>query len=99
MNHVPVMVEEVLEGFADSHLRVFVDGTVGKGGHAKAILEAHPEIETYIACDRDPVALSLAKETLKEFEDKVVFVHTNFLNFDDQLEKMGIEEVNGFFLT
>ncbi len=94
MNHVPVMLNEVLAAFKDVELRVFFDGTVGAGGHAKAILEAHPEIETYIACDKDPAALALASEILEPFQEKVKYVHSDYVNLEQFIPK----NVGGFFL-
>lgn len=60
--HTPVLVKEVLEHFQDNNLRTFVDCTIGAGGHARAILGAHQEIERYIGIDKDCVALDLARE-------------------------------------
>ena len=93
------MVAEFLKYFEPVNLKVFFEGTVGAGGHAEAILEAHPEIETYLACDRDPEALELAKARLKPWKDKVEFVRGNFGDLDQILHKRGIKQVNGFFLT
>lgn len=93
------MKDEVLEAFAGQKIKVFFDGTLGAGGHAEAILQAHPEIETYIACDRDPNALFLASNYLSKFADKVAYVHGNFVDVDRILESLGIEQVDGFFLT
>ena len=78
MKHVPVLMREVLEVFADKKLSVFFDGTLGAGGHAKAILEAHPEIERYIACDRDPRAHELAEKNLAPWREKVEFLRGNY---------------------
>jgi len=97
--HIPVMLEECLKYFEDLSIRVFFDGTLGAGGHAKALLEAHPEIEMYIGCDRDESALKIAKETLQPWQDKVVFVHGNFANLDEHLQQLNVTEVDGFFLT
>ena len=97
--HTPVMVSEVIEFFSNSHLKVFFDGTLGAGGHAEAILNAHPEIELYIGCDRDPAALAIAHERLAPFGKKVQFVHGNHLNLDSILASMGVDQVDGFFLT
>ena len=93
------MVAEMVKFFAPISLKVFFEGTVGAGGHAEAILESHPEIETYVACDRDPEALELAKARLRNWKDKVEFVHGNFADLDTILQKRRIQEVNGFFLT
>jgi 16S rRNA (cytosine1402-N4)-methyltransferase len=97
--HIPVMLEECLQYFKDKEIKVFFDGTLGAGGHAKALLEAHPEIEMYIGCDRDESSLNLAKENLKSFGDKVVYVHGNFSNLDEHLKKLNVKNVDGFFLT
>jgi 16S rRNA (cytosine1402-N4)-methyltransferase len=97
--HIPIMDNEVVGFFEGSDLKVFVDGTVGAGGHAKRILEAHPEIRTFIAFDQDPEALAIAKETLSPWKEKVELVHGNFANFDQHLKKRKISAVDGFFLT
>jgi 16S rRNA (cytosine1402-N4)-methyltransferase len=93
------MVAEFLKYFEGTDLKVFFEGTVGAGGHAEAILQAHPEIERYLACDRDPEALEIAAERLKAWKHKVEFVRGNFADLDTILQKRGIHEVNGFFLT
>jgi 16S rRNA (cytosine1402-N4)-methyltransferase len=94
--HIPVLLEEVLASFSQKKLKVFFDGTLGLGGHARAILEAHPEIETYIGCDQDENALSLAKENLQMWKDKIVFVHKNFSKIDTILDQLKIPCVDGF---
>ena len=96
--HIPVMKDEMLEYFSDVSIKVFFDGTTGAGGHAKALLEAHPEIETYIACDRDPMALAIARENLAPFAHKVKFVHGNFLDLDRMIASVVVKRVDGFFL-
>jgi 16S rRNA (cytosine1402-N4)-methyltransferase len=97
--HVPIMVGEAIEYFKDRPLKVFFEGTVGAGGHAKAFLEAHPEIELYLACDRDPEALEIAKKTLEPWKDKVRFVQGNFSDLERYLDEAGVKTVDGFFLT
>ena len=97
MKHVSVMTAECLEYFKDVKLVTFYEGTVGAGGHAKAVLEAHPEIETYIACDKDPEAIEIAKNVLKEWKSKVVFVHGDFGDLDEHLRDEKIKRVDGFF--
>ncbi len=93
------MVDQVLKAFDGVELTVFYEGTLGAGGHAKAILEAHPEIERYIACDKDPEALALAQEHLEPWKSKLDLIHGNFADLDLQLKERGIKKVNGFFLT
>lgn len=98
MKHIPVMLKESLEIFERQKLSSFFDGTLGAGGFARALLEAHPEIETYYGCDQDSNALKLAKENLKEFEGRVEFIHSNFSFVKEVLEERGAVQVDGFFL-
>lgn len=93
------MVEECLKGFEGCDLPIFFEGTVGAGGHAEAILKAHPEIKRYIGCDQDPEALKLAQERLDPWKEKVELVRGNFRDLDTILTKRGIKSLNGFFLT
>ena len=97
--HASVMTAECLKRLEGAALKVFFEGTLGAGGHAKAILESHPEIERYLGCDRDPEALELAGAKLAPWKDKVEFVRGNFADLDTILKAKGIKEVNGFFLT
>ena len=97
--HSPVLEKEALSFFADMQIGVFFEGTVGAGGHAKAILEAHPEIKRYIGCDLDPEALEIARQTLKPWKDKVELIHGNFADLDMYLKERKIKTVDGFFLT
>jgi len=97
-SHVPVMVDECLDYFSGISMEVFFEGTLGAGGHAKAILESHPEIKRYIGCDQDPEALKLASQHLKPWENKIVYVHGNFSDLDKHLLTLGINKADGFFL-
>jgi len=96
--HLPVMQEEMLSFFKDQELKTCFEGTVGAGGHAALILETHPEIKIYLACDRDPNALELAEEKLKPWKSKIRFIRSNFSDLDLVLEEEEIERVDGFFL-
>jgi 16S rRNA (cytosine1402-N4)-methyltransferase len=98
MSHVPVLLSQVLEVFAGRELKVFFDGTLGGGGHAKAILEAHPEIELYIGCDRDPRAHELARANLKSFGKKVETVRGSYGDIVAILKEKKIEGIDGFLI-
>lgn len=98
-DHVPIMVEECLDFFSDSQLKIFVDGTLGAAGHAKAILKAHPEIESYIGFDQDKEALELAKKNLEGFGNKILYQNANFSSLEPVLSNLSIKMVDGFFLT
>lgn len=96
--HDPVLLHEVLEAFAPLKVETFFDGTTGAGGHAKALLEAHPEIGRYIACDRDQSALAIAKKTLEPFAKRVDFVHGAFAEMGEHLDALEIEALDGFLI-
>lgn len=98
MHHHPVLLQEVVEIFKNCELTQFVDGTAGAGGHAAALLEAHPEIEVYIAIDQDTTALTLASNHLAQWKEKTIFIHGNFADFDHYLKKQGITKVNGILV-
>lgn len=86
--HVSVLLDEVLAAFAPLTLHVVVDGTMGAGGHAEAILKSHPEIKYYLGIDRDQEALRLASERLKPWESKLLLRHGNFSQFDTFLKTL-----------
>jgi len=91
--HEPVMVAEVLEHLAPSRGGVFVDCTVGLGGHARAVLEAGAS--RLIGLDRDPAALAQAAAALGAWGDRVELVHGDYRQFGDVLDARGLEEVDG----
>jgi 16S rRNA (cytosine1402-N4)-methyltransferase len=98
IRHFPVLLKECLEAFKDVDLNVFLDGTIGAGGHAKALLDQYKDIETYMGLDRDEDALKIANDILKPYMNKVRLVHSNYLNIDDVLDDMNIKKVNGILL-
>ena len=98
MGHIPVLLPAVLQAFEGKRLTTFFEGTVGAGGHAKAILEAHPEIERYLACDRDTVALDLAKKALKPWWEKVEWIQGPFAEVDRYLKERKLSTIDGFFI-
>ena len=75
--HVPVMVREVLTLLAPARGGVYMDGTLGGGGHTAAILDAGDEAQV-IGVDQDPEALAVAQERLAKYGDRVKFVQANF---------------------
>lgn len=92
--HISVLLNQCLEAFEGQKLEVFVDGTLGAGGHAAALLQAHSEIKTFIGIDQDPEALEIAQNRLKPWESKVQLKRGNFSEMD-QLVK---EPVDGILL-
>jgi 16S rRNA (cytosine1402-N4)-methyltransferase len=91
--HEPVMTREVVAYLAPEHGGVFVDCTVGLGGHTRAILEAGAT--RVIALDRDPAALVVAAEALSAFRDRVDLVHSDYRAIDSVLDARGIRVIDG----
>ena len=91
--HEPVMVAEVLHHLAPARGGVFVDCTVGFGGHARAMLDAGAS--SLIGLDRDPAALAKAAAALGTFGDRVTLVHTDYRRLDEVLDAQGIAGVDG----
>ena len=94
--HVPVLVDEVRELLAPSRGGVFVDGTVGLGGHARMLLDSGAA--RVIGIDRDPAALAYAAETLAGFGDRVRLVHADYRALDAVLDREGVKLVAGVLL-
>jgi 16S rRNA (cytosine1402-N4)-methyltransferase len=91
--HEPVMVAEVLEHLAPERGGVFVDCTVGLGGHARALLAGGAS--TVIGLDRDPSALAAAGASLDSFGERVRLVHADYRRLLDVLGVLGIGVVDG----
>ncbi len=93
MLHEPVMTREVIAFLQPEKGGIFVDCTVGMGGHALALLEAGAT--RVIGLDRDPAALRIAAETLNKYRDRVELVHSDYRAIAAILEARGIERVDG----
>jgi 16S rRNA (cytosine1402-N4)-methyltransferase len=91
--HEPVMVVEAIELLAPARGGLFVDCTVGLGGHARALLEAGAT--RVLALDRDPDALRIARDALAGFGDRVELVHADYRRLDAVLDDRGIARVDG----
>ena len=91
--HEPVMVSEVLELLQPSRGGLFVDCTVGLGGHARAVLDTGAT--RVLGLDRDPLALSIAREALAAFGDRVELVHADYRELDRVLDERGIDRTAG----
>lgn len=75
--HKPVLLDEVLEALRTHEGGLFVDCTLGLGGHTEAILDSSPDAQV-IGIDRDPIALEVARQRLARFGDRVRLVRSNF---------------------
>ncbi len=94
MPHIPILLDTTLAFFENCQLHSFVDGTLGGGGHALALLEAHPEMKHFYGFDRDESALSLAKERLASYADRLHLQRGSYAAMREQIEG----QVEGIFL-
>ena len=91
--HIPVLADEVLQLLAPERGGLFVDCTVGLGGHARALLERGAG--RVIGIDRDAAALAIARGTLAEFGNRVELVHADYREFARVLDERSVAVVDG----
>ena len=87
------MVAEVIEQLEPGRGGVFVDCTVGLGGHARALIEAGAS--RLIGLDRDPAAVAAARDALSGFGDRVEVVHADYRRVAAVLDERGVAKVDG----
>ena len=91
--HIPVLPAEVLQYLRPERGGLYVDCTVGLGGHSKALLEAGAS--RIIGFDRDADALAIARETLAPWADRVELIHSDYRHVDEVLDSRGISQIDG----
>lgn len=96
--HRPVMLTEVIEHLKPQPGHIVIDGTLGLGGHAEAILKCIGENGRLIGMDCDNQALSKARENLAHYRDQCDFVYDNFRYLNRVLTKIHIDQVDGILL-
>ena len=96
--HTSVMLNEVMEFLAPEVNGVYVDGTLGLGGHSTAILNRIGKQGRLIGFDRDTQSIKLAETNLKPFSEQCTFIHDDFKNIDQNLKEIGISNVDGILL-
>lgn len=94
-SHLSVLPREVMAGLAPQPGEVFLDGTVGGGGHARLILAATAPDGILIGLDRDPEALATAAAQLAEFGERVILRHARLSQAKEVLAELGIAAVDG----
>ncbi len=96
-NHIPVLLEEVIEGLNIKPDGIYIDGTLGGAGHSSEIVK-RLTTGKLIGIDQDENALKKASEVLEEYKDKVIFIHNNYENIDEVLGQLNIDGVDGVLL-
>lgn len=94
--HIPVLLNEVLDGLDIKPDGIYVDGTVGGAGHSREIAKKLSENGLLIGLDRDPDAVEVAAERLKDFPAKVF--HCNYDEIRSVLDKLEISAVDGILM-
>jgi 16S rRNA (cytosine1402-N4)-methyltransferase len=92
--HQPVMLSECVQALHAERGGVFVDATLGGGGHAEKILEANPE-NIVIGIDRDAQAIERTKKRLAEYGDRVIYVHAPFSSIESIVAEHAGGKVDG----
>ena len=95
--HIPVLLNECIEGLNIKKDGIYVDGTLGGAGHSFEIATKLENTGKLIGIDKDQEAIKKAKETLKNFNN-VIYVQDNHDNIKEILEKLNIEKVDGILL-
>jgi 16S rRNA (cytosine1402-N4)-methyltransferase len=98
LGHIPVLYQSVLEYLSVKPGGCYLDGTVGAGGHAAAILEASAPHGRLLAMDRDPAALSFAGRRLSRFGDRVILLHASYAEMTEQAPRLGFAPLDGILL-
>ncbi len=96
--HRPVLVQEVVRVLSLTPGGIYVDGTVGGGGHSAELGKTLPPGARLVCLDRDPEAVCLSGKRLGFLEDRVTLVQANFADIDRVLEGLGVEKANGVLL-
>ena len=97
-SHKSVLLEETVDSLHIREDGVYVDGTLGGGGHASEVLRRLGEKGRLIGIDQDADAIAAATERLKEFGDRAVIVRDNYVNIEEVLKNLGIARVDGIYL-
>jgi S-adenosyl-methyltransferase mraW len=92
--HISVLADEVIENLNIKSDGIYVDLTLGKGGHSKLILENLSNKGRLIGLDQDQDALNAARENLKDFTN-VTFIKSNFENIDQVLKELDVYKIDG----
>lgn len=98
ITHVPVLLAEVASYLHCKANGIYLDATVGSGGHAFKILNDHPEIKALIAIDRDEDAIKRARKRLEPFSHKTFIVQDNFIHARAILQNLNVHEPDGILL-
>ncbi|MDD6326497.1 MAG: 16S rRNA (cytosine(1402)-N(4))-methyltransferase RsmH [Lachnospiraceae bacterium] len=96
--HYSVLLQETIENLNVKENGIYVDGTLGGGGHALEVVKRLSEEGKFFGIDQDEAAISAAGERLKEYRDKITLIRSNYCNMKSVLAKEGVTGVDGIVL-
>ncbi|GFI37056.1 16S rRNA (cytosine(1402)-N(4))-methyltransferase RsmH [Lachnospiraceae bacterium 50-23] len=96
--HKSVLLHETIDGLSIKPDGIYVDGTLGGGGHAFEVCRRLGNKGSIIGIDQDAAAIEAAGARLKDFGEKVTIVRSNYCDMKSQLHKLGIDKVDGIVL-
>jgi 16S rRNA (cytosine1402-N4)-methyltransferase len=96
--HTPIMLEEVVGFLNPSPGKIYLDGTLGTGGHAEALLEKSAPTGRVIGIDADAESIEIARERLAPFGERILLVHGRYEKAKEILSRSGFSKVHGALL-
>jgi 16S rRNA (cytosine1402-N4)-methyltransferase len=96
--HQPVLYKEIIHALQPKSGGLYVDGTLGAGGHARGILEACAPDGRLLGLDVDPQALAIARKTLAPYEHRIHLAQASYTTLSAQLKQLGWDAVDGIVL-
>ena len=96
--HKSVLLEETVNGLNIKPDGIYVDGTLGGGGHAYEVCKRLSNKGRFIGIDQDAAAIEAASDRLSDFMGKVTIVRSNYCDMKSQLQQLGIDKVDGIVL-
>lgn len=97
-SHKSVLLEETIEGLNIKPEGIYVDGTLGGGGHALEVVKRLGDKGRFFGIDQDEAAIEAASERLSDYRDKITLIHDNYENAVLRLREKGISGVDGIVL-
>ena len=96
--HTSVLLEETVDGLAVRPDGIYVDATLGGGGHAYEVCRRLSSKGSFIGIDQDAAAIEASKIKLADFGEQVTIIRSNYCDLKRQLSRLGIEKVDGIVL-
>ena len=97
-HHVSVLLEETVNGLNIKPDGIYVDGTLGGGGHAYEVCTRLNNKGSFIGIDQDYAAIEAAGVRLRDFGERVTIIRSNYCSMKSQLQKLGVDKVDGIVL-